>query len=64
MSASNNILIINELHKYIKSHPALYKSFDFSRLKATCGRKQHKNKLNDYLDDILYVLKTGISWST
>ena len=45
MTATNKTLIINVLVKYIKSHPALYKSFNFSR-------KQQKHTLNDYLDDI------------
>lgn len=50
-----NDLIIKLLIEHIKDNDKLYKSFDFSH-------KQQKYKLYDYLIDILYVLKTGISW--
>jgi hypothetical protein len=39
----------------IKSNDILCKSFNFSR-------KQQKYKLSDIVEDIMYVLKTGISW--
>ena len=52
---TKNELIIKLLTIHIKSNIKLYKSFDFSH-------KQQLYKLSDYLTDILYVLKTGISW--
>jgi transposase len=53
--ASNNSIIIKLLMKHIKSIPKLFSSFNF-------GHKQQKYTLNEYLIEILYVLKTGIAW--
>jgi transposase len=47
--------LVNLIVKKVKTIPKLYKSFDFSNI-------HQKFTLNDYLDDILYVLKTGIAW--
>ncbi len=54
---SKNILIIKVLKLHIKNISKLNKSFDFTR-------KQQKLSitLDEYLNEILYVLKTGISW--
>lgn len=48
-------IIIKVLSRFIKSNKQLCKSFDFSH-------KQQKYNLEEILIDILYVLKTGISW--
>lgn len=48
-------VILKLLIRYIKSNKQIYKSFDFSH-------KQQKYTLREILVDILYVLKTGISW--
>ncbi len=50
-------LIVNLIMKFIKSNNALYKSFYFNT-------NQRKYKLEDQLHHILFILKTGISWST
>lgn len=52
---NKNNLIIKLLTIYVKSNPKIWKSFNFSH-------KQQKYKLSEYLSDIIYVLKTGISW--
>lgn len=46
---------INIIIKIIKSKKELYKSFDMSNV-------HQKHSLFDYLSNILYVLRTGISW--
>jgi len=51
----NNSIIINVLIEHIKTIPSLYKSFNFSY-------KHQKYHLSQYLEDILYVSKTGIAW--
>ena len=48
-------MTIRVLVRHIESIPKLYKSFDFSN-------KHQKYKLDEYLTDILFVLKTGIAW--
>jgi len=55
MSKNKTNIIVRVLTIHIKNNKDLYKSFNFSR-------KQQKYKLEEYLIDILYVLKTGISW--
>jgi hypothetical protein len=55
MSKLKTTLITRLLIFNIKSNPVLYKSFNFSH-------NQQKYKLIEYLLEILYVLKTGISW--
>ncbi len=53
--ASKNVLIIKLLKIHIIKISNLNKSFDFSK-------KQQKYSIDEYLNEILYVLKTGISW--
>lgn len=53
-SKKNNI-IIKVIIKYVKSKPNIYKHFDFSY-------HTQLYTLYELLEDILYVLKTGISW--
>ena len=48
-------MTIRVLVRHIKSIPKLYKSFNFTN-------KHQKYKLDEYLTDILFVLKTGIAW--
>jgi transposase len=52
---SNDKLVIKLLIAKIKKIPKLWTSFNFSY-------KSQKYKLADILTEILYVLKTGISW--
>ncbi len=54
--ASKNNLIIKVLKIHIENISKLNKSFDFTR-------KQQKlyTTIDEYLNEILYVLKTGIS---
>jgi len=56
--SNKNKLIIKVLIKHIKSFPKLYWSFNFSNKNQLYQLYQ----LSDYLSEILYVLKTGISW--
>ena len=48
-------IIIELLVRHIKSNKNLYKAFDYSNT-------HQKYSICDYLKEILYVLKTGISW--
>ena len=52
---NKNDIIIKLLVKEVKNNKELYKSFDFSN-------KLQKYDIKLYLTDILYVLKTGVSW--
>jgi transposase len=51
----NQELLIETIISEVKKYPKLYKSFDFSNV-------HQKYSLYEYLIEILYVLKTGISW--
>lgn len=55
MKTIKNNLIVRLLICHIKSNKKLYKSFNFSNI-------HQKYSLDDYLIDILYILKTGIPW--
>ena len=48
-------MIIRVLVRHIKSIPKLYKSFDFTNV-------HQKYKLDECLQDILFVLETGVAW--
>ena len=50
-----NSLTLKILIRYIKSHKSLYKGFNFHYT-------TQKYTLTEILTEILYVLKTGISW--
>ena len=55
MTIRRDELIVKLLTIHIKQNKGLYKSFNYSHSKQ-------KYKLSEYLKEILYVLKTGISW--
>jgi len=55
MTTALNNIIIKLLIIDIRSNKFLYKSFNFSH-------NQQKYKIYEYIKEILYVLKTGISW--
>lgn len=52
---TENQKLVDAIICEVKSNRRLYKSFDFSNVRQ-------KFDLSAYLTDILYVLKTGISW--